>query len=164
MKTKFYFPILISAFVLSISLFAACSDSDNPLSDTTKPVITLNDPAEGEVLAIGSEHGVHLDMDLADDVMLKSFKIEIHNNFDGHGHNSRSADETVPFTFNRSYDVSGQRSAHVHNHDIIIPANATPGNYHLMVYCTDAAGNEAYLARNIVLSATGGDDGHHEDE
>lgn len=27
-----------------------------------------------------------------------------------------------------------------------------PGNYHLMVYCTDAAGNETHIARNIVLS------------
>lgn len=164
MKTKFYFFTVICAFVSSTSLFVACSDSDNPLSDTTKPVIELNDPAEGEVLAIGSEHGVHLDMDLRDDVMLKSFKIEIHNNFDGHGHDSRSADATVPFTFNKSYDVSGQRQAHIHNHDIVIPANATPGNYHLMVYCTDAAGNEAHVARNIVLSATEGDDGHHEGE
>ena len=45
----------------------------------------------------------------------------------------------------------------------MIPANATPGDYHLMVYCTDAAGNEAHVARNIVLSVTGGDDGHHEE-
>ena len=63
----------------------------------------------------------------------------------------------------RSYDVSEQRTAHIHHHDIVIPANATPGDYHLMVYCTDAAGNEAHVARNIVLSATGGDDGHHEE-
>ena len=28
---------------------------------------------------------------------------------------------------------------------------------------SDAAGNEAHVARNIVLSATGGDDGHHEE-
>lgn len=162
MKTRFYYPILICVLVISAQLLVACSDSDNPLSDTTKPVIMLNSPAEGGVLAIGSEHGVHLDMDLSDDVMLKSFKIEIHNNFDGHGHDSRSAGETVPFVFNKSYDISGQRTAHIHNHDIVIPANATPGNYHLMVYCTDAAGNEAHVARNIVLSATGGDDGEHE--
>lgn len=35
-----------------------------------------------------------------------------------------------------------------------IPADATPRNYHLMVYCTDVAGNESYIARNIVLSTT----------
>lgn len=161
MKTKFYFPMIFSLLVMVMSLFTACSDSDNPLSDTTKPVIDLNSPTEGQVLAIGSEHGVHFEMELSDDVMLKSYKIEIHNDFDHHSHDTRATGTTVDFTFNRSYDVSEQRTAHIHHHDIVIPANATPGDYHLMVYCTDAAGNEAHVARNIVLSTTGGDDRHH---
>lgn len=151
MKTKLYFSILICALVISTQLFMACSDSE--ASDTTKPVIMLNEPAEGEVLTIGSEEGAHFDMELEDDVMLKSYHIEIHNNFDGHGHNTRSGAETEAFVFNRTYDVSDRRTAHIHHHDIVIPANATPGNYHLMVYCTDASGNEARVARNIVLAA-----------
>jgi hypothetical protein len=89
MKTKFYFPMILSLLVMVMSLFTACSDSDNPLSDTTKPVIDLNSPTEGQVLAIGSEHGVHFEMELSDDVMLKSYKIEIHNNFDHHSHDTR---------------------------------------------------------------------------
>ena len=104
---------------------------------------------------------MHFEMELSDDVMLKSYKIEIHNNFDHHSHDTRVTGATVDFTFNRSYDVSEQRTVHIHHHDIVIPANATPGDYHLMVYCTDAAGNEAHVARNIVLSTTGGNDGHH---
>ena len=107
-------------------------------------------------------------MDLSDDVMLKSYMIEIHSNFDHHSHGkSRAAatdEATVDFSFNRSYDISGKKTAHIHHHDIIIPANATPGDYHLMVYCTDAAGNETYIARNIVLSTTAEGDDHHHDE
>mgnify|MGYP001511189212 CR=1 FL=1 len=38
MKTKFYFPMILSLLVMVMSLFTACSDSDNLLSDTTKPV------------------------------------------------------------------------------------------------------------------------------
>lgn len=155
--------MIISLFVMTSSLFTACSHNDDPLADTTKPVIALESPAEGEVLAIGGEHGVHFEMDLSDDVMLKSYKIEIHNNFDHHSHGTRVAEATVAFTFHKSYDVSGQKTVHVHHHDIQIPANATPGEYHLMVYCTDAAGNESHLARNIVLSKEKGTDGHHED-
>ena len=64
----------------------------------------------------------------------------------------------VPFVFNRSYDVSGKKNVHVHHHDIVIPEDATPGDYHLMVYCTDAAGNETHIARNIVLSTTAEED------
>lgn len=68
------------------------------------------------------------------------------------------------FSFNRSYDVSGQKTAHIHHHDIVIPANATAGDYHLMVYCTDAAGNESYIARNIKLSNEVEDEDHHHNE
>ena len=100
--------------------------------------------------------------------MLKSYMIEIHSNFDHHSHGkSRAAatgEATVDFSFNRSYDISGKKTAHIHHHDIVIPANATPGDYHLMVYCTDAAGNETYIARNIVLSTTAEGDDHHHDE
>lgn len=163
MKTRFYFPIIISLLVMIVPVFVACGDSDNPLSDTTKPVIELKSPSEGQALAIGSEHGVHFEMDLSDDVLLKSYKIDIHSNFDHHSHDTKAVGSTVDFVFSRSYDVSEQRTAHIHHHDILIPADATPGDYHLMVYCTDAAGNQAHVARNIVLSATGGDDGHHEE-
>lgn len=152
MKTK----TILSTFCL-LALFAlvsvSCKDSD---SDTTKPVIALHEPEDGEEIKIGAD--MHLEMDLSDDVMLKSYMIEIHNNFDHHSHGSTRAaapsSETVNFTFNKSYDLSGKKTAHIHHHDVVIPANATPGEYHLMVYCTDASGNETYIARKIVLSTT----------
>lgn len=49
-------------------------------------------------------------------------------------------------------DVSGLKNAKIHHHDIVIPADAAPGDYHLVVWCTDAAGNQTEVARNIVLS------------
>ncbi|WP_342989194.1 MULTISPECIES: DUF4625 domain-containing protein [Bacteroides] len=163
MKNKFYLP-MISLLATVTFMFFSCDNDDS--SDTTKPLIELHEPEEGQALEIGNEHGVHFEMDLSDDVMLKSYKIEIHSNFDHHSHggNSRAAQETVDFSFNRSYDVSGQKTAHIHHHDIVIPANATAGDYHLMVYCTDAAGNESYIARNIKLSNEVEDEDHHHGE
>ena len=73
MKTKLYLPI-ISLLAMSVFAFISCDDSD---SDTTKPVIELSEPEEGQELKIGDEHGVHFEMDLSDDVMLKSYMIEI---------------------------------------------------------------------------------------
>ena len=106
MKTKLYLPI-ISLLAMSVFAFISCDDSD---SDTTKPVIELSEPEEGQELKIGDEHGVHFEMDLSDDVMLKSYMIEIHSNFDHHSHRkSRAAatgEATVDFSFNRSYDIS----------------------------------------------------------
>lgn len=150
MKTAFYLSIVS---ILAVSaLFVSCSDDEKD-GDTTKPVINLIEPEEGAMLKPGST--IHFEMDLSDDVMLGSYKVEIHNNFDGHDHTKAAADETVAFAFNRSLDVSGQKNTHIHHHEIEIPANAKEGNYHLMVYCTDAAGNESYVARNIVLSKDG---------
>jgi hypothetical protein len=147
---------------ISFVTFSSCDKDDD--GDTTKPIINLIEPEEGDVLRIGDQHGVHFDIELSDDVMLKSYKVDIHPNFDEHVHSTTlksASSETVDFTFNKSWDISGQKNADIHHHEIKIPANATPGNYHLMVYCTDAAGNEAHLARNIVLSTEGGEEHEH---
>ena len=143
---KFY---IVCLFTISSVLFSSC-DNDN--GDTEKPIINLIEPEDGDVLKIGDEHGIHLKMELSDNEMLKSYKVDIHNSFNGHSHSHlKSSERTVDFTFNKSWDISG-RNAFIHHHEIKIPANATPGNYHLMVFCTDEAGNESYVARNIVLS------------
>lgn len=161
MKTRLFISTI--CLLTSMFLFSSCDDDDK--GDVTPPVISLAEPEEGAELLIGGEHGVHLEMDLADDVELKSYRINIHSNFDHHGHGSKTkaADETVTFSFDKVYDdAAGKKNHHVHNHDIVIPANATPGDYHLMIYCTDAAKNETYMARNIVLSTTAEED--HDEE
>lgn len=139
--------LLVVPFVMGYS-FSACSDDD---ADTTKPEIQLHEPEDGDSLLIGDN--VHFEADFTDNEELGSYLIEIHNNFDGHGHKAsamRASDEA--FSFKRSYDLVGLRNSHVHHHDITIPENATPGAYHLVVYCTDAAGNQSLVARDIVLS------------
>lgn len=153
MKTSVKFTVICLMAIFSLS-FISCNPDDE--GDTVKPVINLLEPAEGDILKIGDDHGVHFDMELSDNVMLKSYKVNIHSNFDGHKHarfhaHARSSEATVNFSFNKSWDVTGKNTS-IHHHEIVIPENATPGNYHLMVYCTDAAGNESHIARNIVLS------------
>jgi hypothetical protein len=139
--------------LLANTLVSASSCSKDSEGDTNKPVINLIEPEEEALLSIGDEHGVHFEAELSDDVMLQSYKLDIHPAFDGHEHSAAplAAQETEDFRFNRSWDVSGQKNTRVHHHEIKVPAKATPGRYHLMVYCTDAAGNEAYLARTVVL-------------
>lgn len=137
--------MLLTCAVLSLS----CSNN----SDTTPPTINLIQPSEGAILQIGAD--IHLDMVLEDNEMLSSYKIEIHNNFNNHEHGTKAIAETVPFSYNNTWDVSSNKNKTVHHHEIIIPANATEGDYHFMVYCTDAKGNESYVARKIVLSHEG---------
>ncbi len=157
---------MISLLATVTFMYSSCDNDDS--SDTTKPVIELNEPEEGQALKIGDEHGVHFEMDLSDDVMLKSYKIEIHSNFDHHSHGGKSrAAAGKQLLILVSTDLTmcpDMKTAHIHHHDIVIPANATAGDYHLMVYCTDAAGNESYIARNIKLSNEVEEEGHHHDE
>lgn len=139
----------ICIFAIFYLFVTSCSNEDE--GDTVKPAINLIEPGDGNILKIGSD--IHFEMELSDDRMLKSYKVNIHSNFDGHTH-SRSVEQTIDFYFNKSWDVSGKNIS-IHHHEIFIPENATPGNYHMMVYCTDIAGNESYVARNVVLSHEG---------
>lgn len=152
-------------FVLSAIMCVSFSACDEDEADTTKPVITLDEPEDGDSLRIGES--VHFEADFSDDEALGSYLIEIHNNFDGHNHKVSSSqtrsEETVPFSLKKSYDLSNLRNTHVHHHDIVIPENATPGAYHLVVYCTDAAGNQSMVARDIILSLDAESHHHHHD-
>jgi hypothetical protein len=152
MKRNIFFSIFFSA------IFAVVLNGCQEDSDTTRPEINLIEPAEDDALQIGGEHGVHFEAEFSDNEALASYKVDIHPNFDGHTHTR--ADDTVDFEYERSWTLSG-KNASIHHHDITIPENATPGDYHLMVYCTDAAGNEEHIAVDVVLSHDAGED--HDD-
>jgi hypothetical protein len=140
----------------------SCESGDEN-GDTTRPVINLIEPAQDDVLEIGES--VHFEMEVSDNDQLREYKVEIHSNFDGHQHSALRAGEyegeTVDFFFEHTWsDISGKKNAMVHHHEIVIPANATPGDYHLEVFCTDASGNEAFVVRDIELSYEGGEHDH----
>lgn len=147
---------LLSAIILSVTttLFTSCDDD----GDTTPPSITLLAPSNETNLQIGKD--IHFEAELSDDVMLHSYKIEIHNNFDGHDHGNTYSSGTTAFSFQKSWDISDKKNTTIHHHEILIPENATPGNYHFIIYCTDAAGNESHMACNIVLTHEEVDNDH----
>ena len=94
---------------------------------------------------------MHFECDFSDNVALASYKIDIHYNDGEYAHEHSKAENL--FSFQKTYtDIAGKKNAHVHQHDVVIPETAPEGKYHLMVYCTDEAGNETYIVRNIVLS------------
>ncbi len=148
--------------IFSCLTFAVSCDKDDD-ADTTKPVIELDEPEDGDELVIGE--GVHFECDFSDNVMLGSYMVEIHNNFDHHSH-SKATDGTVPFFFKKEWSLNGLKNSHVHHHEIVIPENTTPGDYHLVVYCTDAAGNQSLVAREIeiVIEGEGHEHHHHEED
>ena len=141
---------VLSIFVISSLIISSCTNDED--SDVIKPIINLIEPCQDDTLKIGDE--VHFEAEFSDDVMLSSYMIEIHSNFNDHNHSSltKSEEDNIAFSYKKSFDISGKKNSYEHHHDIFVPENTIAGKYHLMIYCTDAAGNESYVARNIVLS------------
>lgn len=150
--------LLLSMVSLAVFSFVFTSCDDD--GDTTLPVIKLIEPEDGDVLKIGS--AIHFDMDLSDNEALRSYKVEIHENMSNpHDHDKslRSGNDTEYFSYQQTWPVEG-RNTNVHHHEITIPENATPGTYHMMMYCVDLAGNESHVAVNIELSHDGEEHEH----
>lgn len=156
--------ILLGMAALALLLTNNACNSDKN-RDTQKPKIELRAPKEGAEIAIGNPHGIHFDCKFSDNVEVKNYRVEIHNNFDHHTHTPqlqhKEETKTVPFFFNRSWEVN-QRNADIHHHEIVVPENATPGEYHFVVYCLDVNKNESMVHRTIYLKHMDHDDhGHH---
>lgn len=139
--------------IIAITTIALVSCTKDDAKDTTRPVIEIFEPANGDTLFIG--YGVHLEMDLSDNESLKSYKIDIHDDFDGHDHGKKSTADGA-WSFSRSWDISGLKNTRIHHHEIEVPTtvNGVPiekGNYHFTVYCTDEAGNESFMVRDVVI-------------
>jgi hypothetical protein len=153
MKTTFKTALAAIAFAIAIVTLASCGGE----GDTTKPVIVLNEPHEEEAFEFGAT--LRLDMDLSDNEALDQYKVEIHL---AAGHTHTRATEEPPSIFTATWDdVAGLRNKNV-QHDITLPAEAEAGDYHLMVYCTDRAGNESHVVRTIEIG-TEGEEPHDHD-
>lgn len=127
-------------------------------ADTTAPEIIVLQPAQGEAIQAGSE--LCIQVTFTDDVALNSYKINIHPNFNGHQHQIRANNkqniiqDTIDFETTITSQMLGDTLSGrncFRDIDIDIPQNATSGNYHLLIYCTDLVGNEAYCAREISI-------------
>jgi hypothetical protein len=135
------FRIYYLAFLSLTVAFVACSDDG---TDTEKPVITLNEPEDHEHFHPGDE--IHFDADFSDNVALKQMKIDIHS---AEGHDHKSSSVGTEWHWDTIINLSG-RNMHKHFH-IDIPADAEHGEYHFIVYATDAAGNESFVAIEIEI-------------
>jgi hypothetical protein len=155
MKKIFKFSTICLTAIFFLA-FNSCKED----SDTTKPVINLIEPEDDDILHIGGD--VHFEVEFSDNEMLASYKVDIHPNFDDHSHAVTKGDaEPVDFVYEKTWSIAGKKNTTEHHHEIVIPENATPGHYHLMVYCTDAAGNESYVAVDVELSHEEGEEHEH---
>ncbi len=150
MKTTYLF----FALILLTSIFACnkeCSECPKPVtaqsSDVTRPVITVPAP-EDQTTYIGGD-SLLIKAIFTDDKELSQYRVEIHNDFDGHSHGKMDG-AALPFYFDTLVTISGIVDSQ--EYKIFIPQDAAAGKYHFLVTALDAAGNEAlFVERDLTF-------------
>lgn len=158
MKTqlRLFLPVFAAAVLLT-----SCSSDDDAV-DTQKPTMTIVEPHDEEGIAPGGE--IHFEALFADNVELASYKIEIHEDFDGHTHSlSKSSHQDNPWVWSQVFEIpESQTSFQAEQHiDVPTEVNGEPiseGAYHFGVFLTDTAGNEQQSFLEIHIES--GDDDH----
>jgi hypothetical protein len=155
---------IITLFVAAV-FFTSCSSDDDATPDTQKPVITIAEPHNEDEFAPGSE--LHFEALFTDNVELRSYKIEIHDDFDDHTHAyTKSSHDVNPWSYEETFTIPAGRTSFDAEHHIDIPTHTndgvaiSEGRYHLGVFLTDAAGNQTEAFREIHIE---GDSDHDHD-
>lgn len=143
---------------INILLLAGCGGDD---IDVAPPTMDVNSytPAPVADNICGAEEPVvfHLtggdqltfDVIFRDNENLSQYKVDIHNNFDCHGHGGGSAPslpvpnvptQTTDWTVLEIKNLEGSNSPIVKTIDV--PSNVTAGNYHFQIQVIDESGND----------------------
>lgn len=133
-------------FLLSLALvFFSCKDKKK---NDEKPVISivsqstptiseyLCDAHFNNVLKIGQGDTLRFAFYFTGANQLSEYKIDAHENFDCHAHG-----KSVNWSVVKVGSLSGNEATI--NEEMIIPENASTGNYHLTIRLLDIYGNEA---------------------
>ena len=155
---NFHFLSLL-AFTTLVCVLTACEKDEVDVTPPTMDITTfVPTPVAAEIC--GAEEAVvflvtggdqlSFDAIFSDDNALSQYKIDIHHNFDCHGHGGGSAPSVVvPNVENQTTDwtvldireLSGVSSSV--NRKLDVPENVTAGNYHFHIQVLDEAGNDS---------------------
>ena len=163
MKTFFIrYIALITAFTL-----VSCNGDDVDVDPPSMNVVEFTPGPEADDICGTQEPNVfHLtggdqlifDVVFNDNVALSQYKVDIHNNFDCHGHGGGSAPSVVvPNVDNLTTDwtvldiqnISG--TSFPVKRTLDVPRNVTTGNYHFQIQVVDESGNDNLAANFFAL-------------
>lgn len=141
MPMKSLFPLLLVSTALFLFSCKAEVDVEAPSLevlqfDPAPGAATICGQPEDNVFFVSSGDTLQYDVQLRDNVALSQAKIDIHQNFDCHGHARATEDWTVL----ELIDLSGTEERL--QGGIAVPADVTAGAYHFQIQVVDAAGNE----------------------
>lgn len=122
------------------ALLAACKKTDKE-----KPSFTISTPADSSVFVAGQT--IPFVAAFADNEALSQYKIDIHDNFDGHSHEKYIANIWTQIFIE---NING--TAFNENKSILVPDSTAAGWYHFLVTVVDEAGNQSETAfHNIYI-------------
>jgi|SRR5690606_556164 len=128
----------LSFAIISLFVVSSCSD-DDAVVDTTKPTIEIISPTDHQEVEPGSVFTVKAN--LADNVGLASYKIEIHSAEDGHEHKAKQLNEEH-YEYAFTGEVPNKATTYTLEHAITIPADAPEEHYHVGITVLDVNGNQ----------------------
>lgn len=150
-------------FLTLLCALCACSSSDDEeTKDMTYPVINTTDivavPTDCQVFKRGDV--IPFNFLFTDNMELGAYNIEIHNNFDHHTHGTSSVECPMeaekkpvnPWVYNQDFTIPAGQRSYTARHDIAIPGDIDPGDYHFMVRLTDHAGWQQLHAMAIKIT------------
>lgn len=129
--------LLLAGFT---GLLAACKKTDKE-----KPTFSISTPADSSVFTSGQT--IPFVATFEDNEGLSQYKIDIHDNFDGHSH-----DKYIAKIWNRIFIENINGTSFAENKTIQIPDSTASGWYHFLVTAVDEAGNQSEIAfRNLYI-------------
>lgn len=159
-----------SAMLIALLLTAACSPEEVDLVPPSTEVQSyVPVPIEAEICSASEpvvfilKGGDELSFDaiFSDDTGLSQFKVDIHNNFDCHGHGGGTApsvttpnvdNQTTDWSILEIQDISGLTEDVIQS--FTVPENVTAGNYHFHIQVIDESGNDSPFANFHSLKIT----------
>jgi len=153
---KLFFRYSLFSLVL---FYASCVKQDIDQTPPTLSILQTTPVAiqgmvcgslEDNVLFAQSGDSLLFELELSDDTELAQYKLDIHNNFDCHGHRS-----TSDWSYIDIVDISG--NTHTATAVLVVPTDVTAGNYHCGWSLLDASGNQS-PSQYLTLSLQNADD------
>ena len=160
--------------LVSIMIIVACGESAVDVTPPTMDVVSYTpEPVEDEicgsleptVFRVVNNQDLVFDVVFNDDEGLSQYKVDIHNNFDCHGHGGGSApsipvtdveNQTTDWSVLDIQDISGESAPIVRT--LTVPDNVTAGNYHFHIQVIDESGNDSPFANFNAIKVQNLDD------
>jgi hypothetical protein len=121
--------------------------------DTEKPVInTFLINQEQHEVKVPASSTIVLEATFTDNDNLKTYKVDIHDGFDGHGHGKTNNYQR--FSYQNAFPIEGTNAEETQ--EIDLPQNAAAGPYHCILRVLDDAGNEGQFAEIDLLVTNNG--------